>query len=591
MSIKQEKLLAKNSVIDGQYRVLFFLKKGDYAESYRVEDQAGNTRFLKLINYNKLHPTQLDDEGNILEIEILKEINHPNLVSYIDSNDVIINSERFAYFVLEFISGETLAERMKREHTLPVFKAKQIIAGVLEGLKHLHNLFNPVIHNDITNFNVMLDLSEEREQPKIIDFGYARYLNQPIKSFNKIGLNPFYQAPETFNKIYSQKSDLYSIGALFYHLLFGLPPWHIDISEYEAKKGDMEERILKERQKPLKLFNIDSGIDEISQKVMTKALFQHPEHRFKSADDFHNALKGEVNLDIDQDQENQSKLSKPAQEKTGDGLGAIAGMKELKDSLKFDVIDLIENPDEYKKHGIGLPNGILLYGPPGCGKTFFAEQFAEEAGYNFIKVFASDLASIYVHGTQEKIGKLFKEAKEQAPTIIYFSELDAMVPDRERVNNQSIGGEVNEFLSQLDNIGNSGVFVIGSSNKPDYIDNAALRAGRLEKWFFIPPPDFEARKAMFKMCLEKRPHDFGLDYDKLAELTENYVSSDIRLLVDETSRKSIQEYRQGFSESSRITMELLEQIIKNQKPTVSLSELEKYEEIRNKIEKNTDDSN
>jgi len=183
-----------------------------------------------------------------------------------------------------------------------------------------------------------------------------------------------------------------------------------------------------------------------------------------------------------------------------------------------------------------------------------------------------------VHGSQEKIGNLFKDAREKAPTILYFDELDAMVPDREKLNNQSQSGEVNEFLSQLDNIGESGVFVIGSTNKPDLIDKAVLRAGRLEKWFYIPPPDLEARKSMFEIYLKDRPLDFGINYSKLAELTGNYVSSDIKLLIDEASRKTIRD------KIKRISMETLEFIIKNQRPTVPLSELKKYEEMRKKIE-------
>jgi transitional endoplasmic reticulum ATPase len=245
--------------------------------------------------------------------------------------------------------------------------------------------------------------------------------------------------------------------------------------------------------------------------------------------------------------------------------------------MKIDVIDVIENPEEYRRHNLGLPNGMLLYGPPGCGKTFFAECFAEEAGYNFIKVIASDIASIYIHGTQEKIGKLFEEARKNAPTILYFDELDAMVPDREKAMH-SYGSEVNEFLSQLDNIGDSGVFVIGSTNQANLIDKAVLRAGRLEKRFYIPPPDFEARKAMFELYLKDKPLDFGIDYDKLAMLTENYVSSDIKLLTDEASRKTIR------NKEKRITMETLEFVIKNQKPTISLDQLKKHEAIKKQME-------
>jgi transitional endoplasmic reticulum ATPase len=130
----------------------------------------------------------------------------------------------------------------------------------------------------------------------------------------------------------------------------------------------------------------------------------------------------------------------------------------------------------------------------------------------------------------------------------------------------------------LDNIGDSGVFVIGSTNKPQLIDKAILRAGRLEKHFYIFTPDFEARRAMFELYLKDRPLDFGIDYEHLAALTENYVSGDIKLLVDEASRKVIRE------KTKRITMETLEFVIKNQKPTIPLDLLKKFENIKNEMQ-------
>jgi transitional endoplasmic reticulum ATPase len=151
-----------------------------------------------------------------------------------------------------------------------------------------------------------------------------------------------------------------------------------------------------------------------------------------------------------------------------------------------------------------------------------------------------------------------------------------MTPDREGAQH-SYGSEVNEFLSQLDNIGDSGVFVVGSTNKPQLIDKAILRAGRLEKHLYIPPPDFEARRAMFELYLKNRPLDFGIDYEQLAALTENYVSGDIKLIVDEASRKVIRE------KTKRITMETLETVIKNQRPTISSDILKRFEKIHNEM--------
>ncbi|MDZ4757964.1 MAG: AAA family ATPase [Bacteroidota bacterium] len=589
MEINYKGILPKNFSINEKYKVLLFIKQGHNAETYRVKGKDGKLYFLKLFNYSKLHHSSFDADNNLLETEIVKTLKNDNIVKYVDSGELFLENKRYGYLVLDFIAGETLTEKIKREPITSLYDLKQIIGGVLNGLNYLHNLPSPIIHNEITPHNIMLDLSAEVPQAKIIDFGYARFFHSSTRAFNKVGLDLNYVASECFHNIFSPQSDIFSMGVLMYQLLFGITPWTNEISKYRTSRGNVEEFLLEERMKPLAFPNIENKIadfDESILKVIKKALQQDPENRYKNADEFVKALNGEIEFDEIKEKKNEpieEKKKIASTVKKSKGFIAIAGMKKLKDQLKNDVIDAIENPEEHKKHNLGLPNGILLYGPPGCGKTFFAERFAEEAGYNFMKVISSDIASIYIHGSQEKIGNLFKEAREKAPTILYFDELDAMVPDREKLNNQSQSGEVNEFLSQLDNIGESGVFVIGSTNKPDLIDKAVLRAGRLEKWFYIPPPDLEARKSMFELYLIDRPLDFGIDYSKLAELTENYVSSDIKLLIDEASRKTIRD------KTKRISMEILEFIIKNQRPTVPLSELKKYEDMRKKIEEEIDE--
>jgi transitional endoplasmic reticulum ATPase len=136
---------------------------------------------------------------------------------------------------------------------------------------------------------------------------------------------------------------------------------------------------------------------------------------------------------------------------------------------------------------------------------------------------------------------------------------------------------VNEMLAQMDRTGEKGIFIIGATNYPHMIDPAILRAGRLDKKFYLSPPDFEARKAMFEMYLKSRPIDFGMDYNKLATLTENFVAADIELLVNDASRNALKT-------KGRITMEMLENVTKNTKPSVSISELNKYEELRKKMD-------
>lgn len=141
-------------------------------------------------------------------------------------------------------------------------------------------------------------------------------------------------------------------------------------------------------------------------------------------------------------------------------------MSELKHRLNTEIIDLIKFPEKYKKLKVKIPNGMLLYGPPGCGKTFIAEKFAEELGCNYMYVHCSDVASPYIHGGQEKIAALFEQAKEDAPTILFLDELDAMIADRSRHTNVSEYGEVNEFLTHLNNCADNHIFVIGATNNP-----------------------------------------------------------------------------------------------------------------------------
>jgi len=139
---------------------------------------------------------------------------------------------------------------------------------------------------------------------------------------------------------------------------------------------------------------------------------------------------------------------------------------------------------------------------------------------------------------------------------------------------------VNEFLSQLDNIGDSGLFVIGATDKPHLIDKAFLQAGRLDKFFYIPPPDFETRKVMFEIDIKNKPHSGEFDYDKLATLTENYSVGDINQICKEASLKAIRE------KTRKISMETLEYVIAHRKSSISHDDIKKYESIRDQLESN-----
>ncbi len=575
-----------------RYEVLFFVKRGNYAETYRVKDETGKICLLKLLDLKSMHPAQFAPSGQVLEIEILKEVTHPNLLSYQDSDELVLKGQRYAYLLLDFISGEILSDKLSRDQSLYVFEAKKIVQGVVEGLRYLHQLPRPVVHNDLTHLNVMMDLAASAPKPRLIDFGYAQYLDQPRQAFRKEGLNPFYLAPEAYQQVFSPQSDLFAAGALLYHLIFGIPPWFISIPNYQAEAGRVAQIIHQARKKPLKFPNrsqVFGTIDADLPEIIRKALAIRPEERFTSAESFLQALHGKwepgqvvVNLPETPGLDTASpQPTESVPDEAPQGFARIAGMKDLKEMLKQDVIRALQEKELYQEYGLSIPNGLLLYGPPGCGKTYFSRRLTEEVGFNFTSIKPSDLASIYVHGSQEKIGKLFDEARENAPTVLYFDEFDGIVPRRDSMTNQSQASEVNEFLAQMTDCGEDGIFIIASTNYPERIDPAVLRTGRLDKRVYLPPPDYDARRELFELALTGRPLDFGLDYGALADHTEGYVASDLTHIVNEAARKAL-----GLR--SKITQKLLEETIDSVRPSVSLEDLKRYERVRKKIE-GTDD--
>ena len=491
----------------GPYKVAFQHKKGSYAETYRVKDTNGKTRFLKLISHASLERHQIDENGNIVEVEISKRLSHHNLCSYLDTGTIVINGGQYTYLVTEFISGETLSQKL-----IGVYDIKKIAKSVLSALDYLHNLPTPIVHGEVTIQNVMLNLVGGYDDLKLIDMGHARFVNQSPLKADINSLNPFYLAPERFSGVSQVQSDLYSVGVMIYHLLYDELPWFIDVSRV---KGDVIDAILEKRKESLKLLRTDIfELDEQLIACMIKALSFNVEDRFQTAQEFIQAIDGEIKLtisDVSQSSKpNNEAKAKPSEKSkysrtvSGPGFAAIAGMDDLKQQMKDEVIDPLHNPEEYRRYGVTIPNGMLLYGPPGCGKTFFAKHFAEEVGFNFMQVTPATLKSKWINATQENIAKMFEEAESNAPTIIFIDELDDLLKDRALADDKGMSG-INEFLAQMDRTGEKGIFIIGATNKPDILDPAVLRAGRLEKKYYLGVPDKSAREALFKLYLAKRP--------------------------------------------------------------------------------------
>jgi hypothetical protein len=220
------------------------------------------------------------------------------------------------------------------------------------------------------------------------------------------------------------------------------------------------------------------------------------------------------------------------------GLARVAGMVKLKELLQREVVEPIRNPGPYRSYGLSIPNGILLYGPPGCGKTYIARQLAEELGHHFAEIIPSELASPYIHQTVIHIRDVFHSAAEHAPSIVFIDEFEAMVPARSELgaHQHYKSEEVNEFLAQLSGCSDKGVFVIAASNQPHRIDPAVRRTGRLDKLIYVGPPDKEARQEMLALHLQDRPVAKDCDLGAIADKLQGYSASDIHFLVNEAAR-------------------------------------------------------
>lgn len=569
-------LFKKNEII-GDYTVVFPHKEGSYAQTYRVKDASSKVKFLKLIFMEELEVFQYDKDGQIIEAEVASLLDHPNLCKFVDYGKLEKDGHQLVYIVTEYVPGENLDAHIRRGGVPSQQEVRQIMKSLLSALVYLHNLERPVIHNEITIENILLGLVDNFSNAKLIDFGASRFadLIPDVKSWRKQNL--FYVASERFLGEGTVRSDLFSAGVVLYKLLFGVMPWETNIAGMTLQ--EQVQTIIEKRNGPLALPNVQAmEMDNNLLKIMVKALAPDPNQRFTSAKEFLDALNNKIEVgSAPISMTKTSDTTKAIKPKKGNGFSDVAGMEEIKSLMQKKIINVLKDPERAKKFKIQIPNGMLLYGPPGCGKSFIAEKFAEEAGYNYVFVKSSDLASIYVHGSQEKIGTLFEEARKNAPTILNFDEFEALVPNRSKINNSSESGEVNEFLSQMNNCGKDRIFIIASSNRPDLIDPAILRKGRIDRVVFIPVPDKEARQGLFEIHMKDRPASDNIDYVRLAEITENFVASDIAYIVNDAATRA-------FEDDVDITQSLLEEVISENNPSVSSSDLKSYEEMRKKME-------
>ena len=565
-----EEILNKGERVDSLYDVKFYVDGDAYSQKYRVVDEHGDAFFSKIYDSSKLSKHDFSKE-QLLEVEILEQLDIDGVIGLHHNGEIVKGDKKYHYLITDFISGETLQDKLQREGAFSQHSAVPIVIKVLETLSAMHTHNKVIIHNNIDLQHVALDYSDAAGKPTLTNFGAARYLSSKSNSINLKRLNPFYIAPELYNGVFTPQSDVFSAGALLYQLISGVPPWYIEIPKFKRTEEKFIDALIENRNKQLSFGAED--IDEHLKETIKKALAIDVDDRFRSAGEFIKYLNREKVLEGS----GEKKPKATGVKKEGKGFSAIAGMGDLKELLYNDVIRALNEQELYESYGVTIPNGMLLYGPPGCGKTFISERFSEEVGFNFIELKPSDMKSKWLNETEQKIGAIFKEAEENAPTIIFIDEFDAIVPSREGELHQSTASAVNEILAQMSNCSERGIFVIAASNRPEKIDPAVLRTGRVDRVIYLSPPDYQARKAMFELYLKDRPVDLDVDYDALSNKTENYVSSDIKFLIDEASRTALKT-------KAKISQEILITVLSETLPSVSYSEIEKYEQLKEQLE-------
>lgn len=222
-------------------------------------------------------------------------------------------------------------------------------------------------------------------------------------------------------------------------------------------------------------------------------------------------------------------------------LADVGGMQDVKDRLEAAFLAPLRNPELRKLYGKSLRGGLLLYGPPGCGKTFVARAVAGELGAAFLSVSVNDVLDMWIGNSERNMHEIFETARRQAPCVVFLDELDSLGAKRSRTAHSGMRNTVNQLLSELDGIdsaANEGVFVLAATNVPWDVDNALRRPGRLDRTILVLPPDGPAREAILRHHLRDRPIK-NIDLGKLAKITDGLSGADLAHVCEAAAERAL----------------------------------------------------
>jgi AAA+ superfamily predicted ATPase len=222
--------------------------------------------------------------------------------------------------------------------------------------------------------------------------------------------------------------------------------------------------------------------------------------------------------------------------------GSVGGMEKVKDEIRLKIIHPLTHPELYKAYGKPIGGGILMYGPPGCGKTYLARATAGEIKAAFISVGINDVLDMWIGNSERNLHSLFEQARDQRPCVLFFDEVDALGASRSDMRHHAGRQLINQFLAEMDGVrdSNEGVLILAATNAPWHLDSAFRRPGRFDRVLFVPPPDAEARAAILRLHCKGKPTE-EIDYEQLGRKLDHFSGADLKAVVDVAIERKLKE--------------------------------------------------
>lgn len=586
------------------------LVKGDcpYREVYECIDK--NKKKVFLFVYEDYEMPLCLQGNTIREFDTIYNLTNEVFPSHISRGAVSRGETWLSFMTAEYFHGDSIRMMAGK---LPIRDALDVVLRVLQGLKELFCYTKGGGHYNINPDNIIITKDGDGPYlPHVMGLEHAMGACSGRVKFDKGTLNLCCCPPETILGRFSGKTDVYAVGMVLTYLLQGKYPFDIDETMSKTEINQvvrmnepslmMPDELKEFTRKALSINacdrfrNVEDMETALAKVIDAMAVTETRGNNEKKVKTIRSRKKQDTVLLLNQDARSGRKkreeqavppqmLNVEMTRHVGEGFQGVAGMTDLKKRLKRDFVDIVSHRELAEKFSI-LPPNMLFYGPPGTGKTYLSMKLAEECGMEVCSIAPSDLASIWLHGSQRLIMELFNTAIEKAKNsergcLVLIDEFDAVVPKRTSENRDQQAGEVAEFLVQLNDCVNKNVYVIGTTNCLDRIDKAVIRKGRIDQVIYIGMPDKECRRQLFEIELQKRPHEQSVDYEKLASLTEGYTSADISYIVKETSRNAFEASLVAKTRRVvKISQKMLTDVIGTTHPSVSAADLLRYEKMR-----------